>query len=475
MSYILMCVFINDYLSEDFTNFVNDRKLLRDDLTISVSIYFVIFLAIAILQKPITAVTGTQIRAIKDEKVHFGFDYKDGEFEKYFNQTVTGHFGWAPRGLYYKDIVSATDMPINVVMGNIGLFGYAAGSNVSVSGVSLIDPLLAKFPIVKRGTIGHEGDAHLEYIFSRKPTFAYTPFEVWNKTLQYRLEGSEYKFIIEGDGNSSFVPVFDISNTQFIQRFSSLVGQDIKKNLDTSINAYLQNLSETQLKGNLIETIEFLGFLNIYWKPYANENDVKLFENKRNSVLGNNLLSTYEVFEQTLKLSSEEVWKHYTGKMDSETFWNNITYSLKTKSYRPVAPLIINLTNKEALISPLINNYGVVYNGENNIYHVANGTQKGTITIKVPKSKPDKEPYILKITYIINKPENSLKISSNLDKDEKTVFLHSVGKYGEFSDFRTLYLDITNPVTNSESISITMDRKTGPSMAEVAINHLEIF
>ncbi len=271
------------------------------------------------LQIPITTKLGRQVNNIANERSRFGYDFDIKYFKRYMSLPITGELGWAERGYYYRELSEKLQMPFSVVNTNIGYFGYAAGDLVNIMGGSLIDPYIARQPVTKRGKIGHENDPALNYVLSRKPTFAYTPFKYWNEHAHFKWERAKFAYIIKDDSNESFIPIFDLSNKEFLAKLSTLIGKDIKGEIDKAQREYLVSLPVYDAENN--EVNDYIDFLNTYWYPYASPEDKKLFENAINT---RQITGKYSFTKQV------SIWPKVTSNLDLAQFIQNMKATLKS-------------------------------------------------------------------------------------------------------------------------------------------------
>jgi len=469
MTFLLICIAINTVFEKFITSSYKS-------FFYTISTLFVIFV-VSISQIPITSSAGKQINGIKDERFHFAFGYDKGKYKEYFSEEITGQFNWANRGYYYKEVSDAIDMPISVVMGNIGFFGYAAEDRINVMGSSLSDFYLSRYSIKKRGTIGHEGEAHNDYIFSRKPTFAYTPFVVWNEASHFRDDKAQHSTAIVGDGDGSFIPVFDLSNEEFIEKFSKLIDKDVKKEIDSSIIKYLEGVSKQKPLKDFKETTEFFGFLATYWAPYANQKDKTFFYDLRRSLWGNNILSEYEVFNLKLKNESENFLYHASNKLNKDTFIENTSFAIQnvgknTNNYNYI--LSINDENDLSQVG-IIASDSIIYDKVYEIFYVTPGPQTGNIKLEVDPKKYKRDSYVLKTVYRIAKFENSLSVACEKCSDKRIIYKHDPNILSEQQDKVEIYLNITKEILESGEITIQLDRAQGPAAFEVGIISVEVF
>ncbi len=469
MTFLLICIAINSV----FEKYTKPSFLSLFYSAVSIAIICLI----SVSQIPITSVAGKQINGIKDERFHFGFGYNKGKFKEYFDERITGQFNWANRGYYYKELSDALRIPISVVMGNIGFFGYAAEENVNVMGSSLSDPYLSRFPVRIRGTIGHEGEAHNDYVFSRKPNFAYTPYVIWNEAGHFKYDKAEHSTAIVGDGDGSFIPVFDLSNKEFLQKFSTLTGHDVKVELDASIMKYLQDVSKQKPLKNFEDTTDFFGFLATYWAPYANQKDKTFFDDMRNNLWGNHVLSEYEVFNLKLKNKSESFLSHATSKLNSKSFVENMKFAIQnisknTNDYDYI--LSIN-DEKDLTQKGVTTSDSIIFDKVYGIFYVTPGPQIGDIKLSVNPEKYTRESYVLKIIYRIAKFENSLSVACEKCSDKRIIYKHDPTILGESQDKVEIHLDITKEISETGEITVQLDRPQGPAAFEVGVISIELF
>lgn len=469
MTFLLICISINTIFERYF-------NVSYSSFFYALSTLFVIY-TLSLTQIPITSKAGKQINGIKDERFHFGFGYDKGKFKEYFNERITGQFNWANRGYYYKELADKIDMPISVVMGNIGFFGYAAEDKVNVMGSSLSDPYLSRFPIKKRGTIGHEGEAHNDYVFSRKPTFSYTPYVIWNEAAHFKYEGAKHSGSIVSDSDGSFIPIFDLSNTEFFKKFSELTDHNIKKEIDASIIKYLNDIEKQKPLVDFKATTDFFGFLATYWAPYANTNDKAYFDKIRKGVWGDNILSEYEVFNLKLKNKSEEILNHTTLPLNKNTFIDNIKFAIgnmgkNTNDYDLIFSIFDDKDLKQRGITA---SNSIIFDDVYKIFYVTPGPQTGDIKLNIDPTAYPRDSYVLKIGYRIAKLKNSLSVVCEKCDDQRVIFKHDPAILGEQQDMVEVYIDITKEIKETGEVTIHLDRPEGPAAFEVGIISVEAF
>ncbi|OGC70100.1 hypothetical protein A2415_00685 [candidate division WWE3 bacterium RIFOXYC1_FULL_39_7] len=328
MVFILSMILINDFYELILESVADYKGYSLGPYVASGLFILIIFFCVSIFQRPVSVRAGKQLNNINDERSHFGVKFERKKFKQFLMQEITPEFGWKDRGYYYKEVSEAVDLPITVVNWNIGFFGYAAGPDVSVMGSILTDPILARFPIEKRGKIGHENSAHWEYILSRKPTISYTPFTQWNLNAHFKYQDAEHSSVIGDDSNDSFPPILDLSNTEFIERFSKLIGKDIKKSVDDAQHEYLKNLKQEDLKLLKYDAEEYFGFLKVYWYPYANAADKELFNKRRAELFGLDTTSSYEEYIKTSEIKDQQFFEKISGPLTLSDFSRNIVYSI---------------------------------------------------------------------------------------------------------------------------------------------------
>jgi arabinofuranosyltransferase len=328
--FLFLCIAINNSLD----NLINKHfdKSERGTYYLTTLFMAAIILVIGLVQQPYTVRRGEQVNYINDERRHFGVKFSWSEIGKYFGEEITNEFGWRDRGYYYRDIAEAIDMSISVVMPNIGYFGYAGGEKVNVMGGVLIDPYLARKKVEVRGKIGHENDQDWPYTLSRKPTFSYTPFKYWNDSAHAKYKKSRYGHAITDDSNDSYVPVFDISNGEFIKKFSDLTGTDIKFSIDNAQITLMKVLSTDNFNGYDFDVKEYFSFLKIHWYPYTSDVNRKIYDTKRSELFGDErVIGSYEKFQISEAEFSEEIWKRATEPLTTELFLNNLVRGISGK------------------------------------------------------------------------------------------------------------------------------------------------
>ncbi len=422
---------------------------------------------VSYVQKPYSVIAGKQIANIKDERAHFNYNFKSKDFNNYIKEPVTNEFNWAKRGYYYKDIADAVDTPISVVMPNIGLFGYAAGEKINVMGGILTDPYFARFPITKRGTIGHENEVHPEYVLSRKPTFSYTPYKFWNEAAHTKYEQSRYSEVITGDDNDSYIPLFDLSNRTFLEKYKALTGVDTANSIDEAVVKFLSNDLKQYMLSSPQDAIELTGFLKLYWYPYTSVKNQTLFDSTRNKTFGENLLSSFEVFDFYLKSESDVLWHRITSTVTSELFVSNIVYGIKQQ---------LKDTNVIENLTAAVELKNTEHNIEYKLINVKPGYETGSIVFKIDDKKYANLRYTLKLDYRIAQTNNAIYVAyDDTTGSVKKLFEHKVGILGEDQDKITVYIDVTEAVKNTGKFSIVLDRKTGPANFEVGVLSMEVY
>lgn len=332
---LLMAFIVWSFAGVDTANFIIDKLALKFKLKplayqVSLILFCINFGAISLKQIPITARAGKQVNDIANERARFGYYVDSSKFADYINLPITFELGWAERGLYYRELSQQLGENISVVNPNIGYFAYAAGSLVNDMGGVLVDPYIARQPILARGKIGHENDPQLEYVYSRKPTFAYTPFNYWNENAHYKWNDSHFAYAIQGDSNDSFVPIFDLSNKLFLEKFSALTGHSIKAEIDTAQRKFITDLNKDNLNSFGFDGFNYLGFLKIYWYPYAAAQDQQVFDAKARSLGWQEGNTIYEKFYIQNAAKATELWAHITSPMSFNQFMLNIRYSMSS-------------------------------------------------------------------------------------------------------------------------------------------------
>lgn len=332
MFFILWVVTVNDLAEKLFHQFI--EGIMGTDLEKplmyigTLGALFVLFFILK-SQTPFTVQQKKQINFINDERTHFGITFEPDQFKYYISIPITGEFNWRDRGFYYRDISEMTEESISVNMPNIGFFGYAAGDNVSVKGAVLIDPVMARDTLEQRGKIGHENLISMPYVLSQRPTFSYTPFRYWNDNAHAKYNNSQYSGVITDDSNDSYIPVFDMSNSEFLKKYSRITGVDVKSNVDMAQLRFLNEVTKNNMGGYNMDVKEYFSFLKMHWYPYTSESSQGVYTKKRQEIFGNTeVLGSYEKFEKESQ-SVNERWEHVTGDMNINKFVDNFFYALK--------------------------------------------------------------------------------------------------------------------------------------------------
>lgn len=314
--------------SYDLVRIYSD-KVKSNGFALQVMVLAIVFIVGFLGTKQVSYTTRAQkaVRNIEDERSRFGYSFKPGEFKEYLMLPITNELGWSARGLYYREISERLQVPFSVVNGNIGYFGYAVGENVNVMSGVLIDPYLARLDIAQRGKIGHENALPIEYVLSRRPTFSYTPFKYWNVNAHFKWDSARFADAIVGDSNDSFIPIFDLSQKEFLEKFSILTGHTIKSEIDGAQRNFLLSLKKDNLNTFKFDVLDYLGFLKTYWYPYADDADRKIFDNQSQLVGWVAGKSAYEKFEP----DQNRVWDRVKNPMSFDRFMLNISYSIKSR------------------------------------------------------------------------------------------------------------------------------------------------
>ena len=333
MFFILWVVSINDLAEKYINNLITrikgtdlERPLMY---TTALGALFIVFFILK-AQLPITAQQKKQINFINDERSHFGVTFDPNLFEEYLKTPITGEFSWRDRGYYYKDIAEVTGETISVNMANIGFFGYAAGDNVNVMGATLIDPIISRQKIGQRGKIGHENPVDIVYVLSRKPTFSYTPFRYWNTHAHVKYNKSQYSGVITDDSNDSFIPVFDLSNQDFLKEYSMVTGVNVKANVDLAQIKFLNEVTRNNMGGYDMDVKNYFSFLKVHWYPYASETHKSVYDKKRAELFGTQeILGEYEEYAREDLFKTQDIWSRITGDLNTKKFVKNIFYALR--------------------------------------------------------------------------------------------------------------------------------------------------
>ncbi len=324
MFFITLAVMLNDFTEKLITKFAHNFSHPELVYSSSLAALFILFL-ICQNQLPITVKALKQINNIDDERHRFGNDFDMVYLKQLLEIPITSELGWRDRGFYYNEISRVLALPISVVNTNIGFFGYAAGDQVSVYGAHLIDPYLARKSLKVRGKIGHETEIDQAYILSRKPTFSYTPFKYWNEHAHFKLASAPHSFVIKDDSDDSYIPIFDLSNEKFLAKYSQLMNTDIKKSIDDSQVTYLTDLKSGLSTKYSDETNEYLGFLKLYWYPYADEHSRSLYD----SINRYGYKSKYELYNDKYTTRDKLFLDRIQSKLTPELFKSNIMFALK--------------------------------------------------------------------------------------------------------------------------------------------------
>jgi hypothetical protein len=466
ISLLFVCVSGNDLLGRVFSFL---KLKFPYQIIICLPLFF-----FSLSQKPLPILAKRQLNRINDERAGFGFQVGNAWhlIKKYLLHPITPEFGWSIRGAYYKALAEKLSMPITVGEGNIGFFGYNAGSQVRIIGCSLTDYFLSRQPILKRGTIGHEGEQYWPYIFFQQPHFMYTPYRHWNKTSQFKDQNNEYSYIIRGDDDDSFKPVCNVADKRFTDSFSRLINIDIKAEIDKGQAEFLRSLDNEEVSKNRNYYWDYFDFLERYWLPYASAADQELFLQKREEFVPRQILTQYDDFDIRIKPKVEAVLSHITGPLTVRKFLRNIKFALSSLLQRPDS--LIKIYRGNEFRHKAVEAVNLVHNKEYGFLNVKITEGKGSLAVNVK----DKEGlrYVIRLFYRAAQKGNSLSVGYNdADGSYRPVFEHDVVTNGEFQTPVEVFIDVTEPVKKSGRFYVRMNRPFGPTEFEVAILELELF
>lgn len=485
ISFLLICIAFNDILERIFS--ILDLKL-SYQIIISLAVFL-----FGILQTPLPVIAQKQINGVNDERAHFGFPSSGFHVGdplnnliksnlRYFSSVlnyiitpITNEFGWSLRGLYYKELSEKLNTHLKVTDGNIGFFGYASGKNVSITGCNLIDIYTSRQSIYKRGTIGHEGEACWPYELYRKPHFAYTPYQQWNKGAQFKYNDAKYSFIITGDGDGSFKPIVNISDLKFIDSFSKLINTDITSEIDKHQVEYLQKLSYDEINKNRISNLEYFDFLERYWVPYTTRENQELFNKKRNELFPEAMLTEYDVFDTIVIPKVEVFLNRVSGSLTIRKFLENIKFAaVSAFSEMNEVYNIIEINPKNEFKHKSVQFQNLTYNKEYRFLNVIDGGKPGIVNVNLGTQRNAKS-YFMKLTYRAAQAGNSISIGYIDSRGNYTeIFKHDVQVDGEYQHETSVLIDVTKPLKDYGRFSIKLNNIVGPAPFEVAILNVSV-
>ncbi|NMB69716.1 hypothetical protein GYA27_00740 [candidate division WWE3 bacterium] len=170
----------------------------------------------------------------------------------------------------------------------------------------------------------------MAYVLSQHPTFSYTPFKYWNDNAHAKYNNSQYSGVITDDTNDSYIPVFDMSNSEFLKKYAEITGVNVKSNVDMAQLRFLNEVTRNNMGGYNMDVKEYFSFLKVHWYPYVSESSQGVYNKKRQEIFGNvEVLGSYEKFEKQDLQSVNERWGHVTGDMNINRFIGNVIYALK--------------------------------------------------------------------------------------------------------------------------------------------------
>jgi len=293
--------------------------------------HFILIIALC-SQTSITKSRSQEINNINDERYHIFGKSSFSKFKNLFLGEIPNSYGWRDRGYYYKELAEMTNNKLRIVFPNIGYFSYAAGEDILVLG-PLIDFYRSKVPIPYRGKIGHEGDwIFQEYLISRKPHFAFVPFKEWRDAASFKVGQFKYSYIIKDYTYYSLIPITLLVDALFLDKFSSLVNVDVKREIDKRIINFLIHFNNEEYSSLPIYYHNFFGFLEFVWFPYVDASGRKLFLNKKR-ILSKFIISKQEYFELCHSDLSTYFNKHISGPFNYNNLgYDEIIFSLQTIS-----------------------------------------------------------------------------------------------------------------------------------------------
>ncbi len=309
-------------------------------------IVHILVISFLFLQAPITKKESKEINYVNDERNHF---YGPSQFSiAYLSDLLSGEipgsYGWRDRGLYYKDVANKLDQPITIHFPNIGFFSYAAGNNVNIIG-PLIDFYRSKLPLRYRGKVGHEEVSAMQYIFYRRPHFSNVPFPEWRDVASFKYEDSIYSGVISGYSNDSLIPITNLSDKRFINKFSELTGIDIKTDIDNGIKKFLTNFDRKKNIERELYFKELFGFLRFVWYPFASKELQDLF-NQKSAITNDAIISRQEYFNLCQSEVSQIFSNQISNKKNKDVInYNNIRFSLETLGSKSIQNIWLTTKN----------------------------------------------------------------------------------------------------------------------------------
>lgn len=250
----------------------------------------------------------------KGDNFHFGISdersfYYEGEvipLKYLFQDTVI--IMWKNIGLNYRHLSERTRLKISTAYKNVGFTGFYSGPRVFlIDRLGLTDPVVARIALPGRRRPGHEKSAPLGYLILKRPTFADTPFSLWNRWAQ-----------------TPFGVLWDLS-PRTLRRMRFTLPEDFKQNLDRRMVDYLRKLAPA-VNSSQAEA-DFLYFMERFWYPYADAALRKVYDQAvdRETV---HLQSPACRWIQNNRQKVEALNHHITGKLDAGKFIRNIGFSL---------------------------------------------------------------------------------------------------------------------------------------------------
>ena len=158
---------------------------------------------------------------------------------------------------------------------------------------------------IRRRRPGHEKYAPFGYLVFRQLTFYDTPFPLWNKLA-----------------NSQFGVLGDLS-AKTLKKFDFFLDKDFKKDLDSQILNYLNQLE----KENLPEQADFLFFLKQFWHPHASKGNQELFRLTYDEKIIRQHSANFNSIQENIE-NIQSLFLHIQGPVDAKGFFKNIWFAL---------------------------------------------------------------------------------------------------------------------------------------------------
>jgi arabinofuranosyltransferase len=240
---------------------------------------------------------------ISDER---SFYYHDKIIPLKYLFTDTMILMWKTIGINYRDLSEKAKLNIRIAYKNVGFTGFYAGPHVYVlDKLGLTDSVISRISLPQRRRPGHEKYAPFGYLVFRQLTFHDTPFPLWNKLA-----------------DSQFGVLWDLS-AKTLKKFDFFLEDDFKKDLDSQISNYLNQLE----KENLPEQADFLFFLKQFWYPHASDENREFFRLKYQENIINQYSGTFAWIQENRK-NIHSLLLHIQGPVDAKGFFKNIRFAL---------------------------------------------------------------------------------------------------------------------------------------------------